>query len=177
MLEAIGQHAEGKSLNLRQRIAPVFAVSHYPRQFRNFSDPPAVVLALQLDCEGHVINVPSVPAPHKRSGRRRERLLWNRWFLGSSEAPDDMSFALALLKAILGSTELRMTWTNYRNVVRRFGHIDVEFVKSSGLLSPDGGAAELVVRFYPWWNIHSMCRPESAAKTGASRHMKPASVK
>lgn len=44
-----------------------------------------------------------------------------------------------------------MAWTNYRNVVDRFGHIDAEFVRSSGLLSSDGRTAELVVRFYPWW--------------------------
>jgi hypothetical protein len=44
-----------------------------------------------------------------------------------------------------------MVWTNYRNVADRFGHIDAEFVKSAGLLSADAGTAELVVRFYPWW--------------------------
>src|SRR5262245_59906905 len=44
-----------------------------------------------------------------------------------------------------------MAWTNYRNIVRRFGHVDAEFVESSGHLSSDGGTAELVVRFYPWW--------------------------
>ena len=44
-----------------------------------------------------------------------------------------------------------MAWTNYRNIVGRFGHIDAEVVKSAGLLSPGGGTAELVVRFYPWW--------------------------
>jgi hypothetical protein len=44
-----------------------------------------------------------------------------------------------------------MAWTNYRNVVDRFGHIDAEFVKSTGLFSSDGAIAELVVRFYPWW--------------------------
>ena len=44
-----------------------------------------------------------------------------------------------------------MAWTNYRNIVGRFGHIDAEFVKSSGELSSDRRTAELVVRFYPWW--------------------------
>jgi hypothetical protein len=44
-----------------------------------------------------------------------------------------------------------MAWTDFRNVVERFGHIDAEFVRSSGELSSDGGTAELVVRFYPWW--------------------------
>ena len=44
-----------------------------------------------------------------------------------------------------------MSWTNYRNIVQRFGHIDAEFVKAVGLLSSEGGTAELVVRFYPWW--------------------------
>lgn len=44
-----------------------------------------------------------------------------------------------------------MAWVNYRSVAGRFGHIDAEFVRSSGELSSDGGAAQLVVRFYPWW--------------------------
>ena len=44
-----------------------------------------------------------------------------------------------------------MAWTNYRNVADRFGHIDAEFVKSAALFSSAGGTAELVVRFYPWW--------------------------
>jgi hypothetical protein len=44
-----------------------------------------------------------------------------------------------------------MAWTNHRNVVRHFGHVDAEFVKSAGLFASDGGTAELVVRFYPWW--------------------------
>jgi hypothetical protein len=44
-----------------------------------------------------------------------------------------------------------VAWTNYRNIVERFGHIDAEFVRSAGLFSSAGGTAELVVRFYPWW--------------------------
>jgi hypothetical protein len=44
-----------------------------------------------------------------------------------------------------------MAWTNYRSTVERFSHIDAEFVKATSNLSPEGGTAELVVRFYPWW--------------------------
>jgi hypothetical protein len=44
-----------------------------------------------------------------------------------------------------------MAWTNYRNILGRFSHIDAEFIKSGGMLSSNGGTAELVVRFYPWW--------------------------
>ncbi len=44
-----------------------------------------------------------------------------------------------------------MAWTNYRAVVDRFSHIDAEFVSSTSTLSPEGGQAALVVRFYPWW--------------------------
>ena len=44
-----------------------------------------------------------------------------------------------------------MPWTNFRNIVERFAHIDAEFVKSACLLSHGGGTAEVVVRFYPWW--------------------------
>ena len=44
-----------------------------------------------------------------------------------------------------------MAWTNRRAITHRFTHIDAEFVKATGTLSPGGGSAELVVRFYPWW--------------------------
>jgi hypothetical protein len=44
-----------------------------------------------------------------------------------------------------------VAWTNYRTIVERFSHIDADFVKASSTLSPDGGDAELIVRFYPWW--------------------------
>jgi hypothetical protein len=44
-----------------------------------------------------------------------------------------------------------MAWTNYRVVAERFGHIDAEFVKATSTLSPEGGHAEVLVRFYPWW--------------------------
>ena len=44
-----------------------------------------------------------------------------------------------------------MTWVNYRDTLDRFGHIDAEFVRSSTALSPEGGTAEVAVRFYPWW--------------------------
>ena len=44
-----------------------------------------------------------------------------------------------------------MAWTHYRLTVERFSHIDADFVKATSNLSPEGGTAELVVRFYPWW--------------------------
>ena len=44
-----------------------------------------------------------------------------------------------------------MPWVNYRDTVKRFGHIDAEFVRSSTALTSEGGIAEVVVRFYPWW--------------------------
>jgi len=44
-----------------------------------------------------------------------------------------------------------MTWTNYRNIVERFHHIDADFVRSTTTMSSGGGTAELTVRFYPWW--------------------------
>jgi hypothetical protein len=40
---------------------------------------------------------------------------------------------------------------NYRATLERFGHIDAEFVRASASFAPDGGTAEVVVRFYPWW--------------------------
>ena len=45
----------------------------------------------------------------------------------------------------------KMAWTHYRLTVERFSHIDADFVKATSNLSPEGGTAELVVRFYPWW--------------------------
>ncbi|HET7232869.1 MAG TPA: hypothetical protein VFJ16_22860 [Longimicrobium sp.] len=44
-----------------------------------------------------------------------------------------------------------MAWVNYRKILGRFGHIDAEFVRASTALTPEGGTAEVVVRFYPWW--------------------------
>lgn len=40
---------------------------------------------------------------------------------------------------------------NYRATLDRFGHIDAEFVRASASFTPEGGSAEVVVRFYPWW--------------------------
>src|SRR5258708_2445973 len=44
-----------------------------------------------------------------------------------------------------------MAWINYRSIVDRFGHIDADFVSATARTTPEGGEAELVVRFYPWW--------------------------
>jgi hypothetical protein len=44
-----------------------------------------------------------------------------------------------------------MPLVNYRATLDRFGHIDAEFVRASASFAPDVGAAEVVVRFYPWW--------------------------
>ncbi|HEV7506682.1 MAG TPA: hypothetical protein VGS07_17440 [Thermoanaerobaculia bacterium] len=44
-----------------------------------------------------------------------------------------------------------MAWTNYRNIVDRFIHIDADFVSATSRLTPEGGEAEVVVRFYPCW--------------------------
>src|SRR5688572_1991161 len=44
-----------------------------------------------------------------------------------------------------------MTPINYRATLERFGHIDSEFVRASASFTPERGTAEVVVRFYPWW--------------------------
>ncbi len=44
-----------------------------------------------------------------------------------------------------------MDLMNYRATLERFGHIDAEFVRASASFTPEGGTAEVVVRFYPWW--------------------------
>ena len=44
-----------------------------------------------------------------------------------------------------------MAWMNYRATLDRFDHIDAEFVRGSAVVTPDGWTAEVVVRFYPWW--------------------------
>jgi hypothetical protein len=44
-----------------------------------------------------------------------------------------------------------MELMNYRVTLERFGHIDAEFVRASASFTPEGGSAEVVVRFYPWW--------------------------
>ena len=70
-----------------------------------------------------------------------------------------------------------MAWTNYRNVAERFGHIDAEFVKSADRLSSDGGTAELVVRFYPWWEHPQYLSARERGEDWAFRRMKPVSAK
>lgn len=62
MLEPLGDDPEGERLHARDRFVTVNGIAHDARQVSYFRQPTAVVLALQLDCEGHVINVPSVPA-------------------------------------------------------------------------------------------------------------------
>jgi hypothetical protein len=44
-----------------------------------------------------------------------------------------------------------MPLMNYRATLDRFSHIDAEFVRSSVSLTAESGNAEVVVRFYPWW--------------------------
>jgi hypothetical protein len=45
-----------------------------------------------------------------------------------------------------------MAWVSYRETLNRFGHhIDAEFVRASVAILPEGATAEVVVRFYPWW--------------------------
>jgi hypothetical protein len=44
-----------------------------------------------------------------------------------------------------------MQTVNFRAVEERFGHIDATFVRATCTFGPEGGVAELVVRFYPWW--------------------------
>lgn len=60
--------------------------------------------------------------------------------------------ASALVEVNQLSKKSLMPWTNYRNIAERFGgHVDAEFVKSSGHLSSAGATAELVVRCDAWW--------------------------
>jgi hypothetical protein len=40
---------------------------------------------------------------------------------------------------------------NYRATLERFGHIDAQFVRASASFTSANGTAEVVVRFYPWW--------------------------
>jgi hypothetical protein len=44
-----------------------------------------------------------------------------------------------------------MAWVNFRTTLDRFSHIDAQFVRGTASLTPAGGEAEIVVRFYPWW--------------------------
>ena len=59
MFEAFSNDAEGQGLNARDGFIPVGAVAHDAGQRRHFGQPPAVVLAFQLDRKSHAGTVTS----------------------------------------------------------------------------------------------------------------------
>jgi len=70
VLEAVGEHAQGQHLCLRERLLPGRPVREHAGEGDHLGDPTAVRLALQLDHElggGHGRSIPA--ASHGR-GRR-----------------------------------------------------------------------------------------------------------
>jgi hypothetical protein len=53
VLKAIRQDSEGQRLNVGDRVVPARPVCVNPREFPNLGDPPAVVLALNLNLVVH----------------------------------------------------------------------------------------------------------------------------
>lgn len=59
VLQALGDHTQGERLDSCDRFVPVSAVTHHAWERSHFSEPPAVILALEFDREGHEPNLPS----------------------------------------------------------------------------------------------------------------------
>ena len=62
VFEAFGNHTEGEGLHAGDGFIPVGAIAHDPSQRRNFGQPPAIILAFELDGKGHACTVASGPA-------------------------------------------------------------------------------------------------------------------
>jgi len=54
MIEAVGKDAQGERLHMSNGLIPALCVGHDTGQVRDFGNPAAVVLALELDLEIHV---------------------------------------------------------------------------------------------------------------------------
>ncbi len=53
MLEALGQHAKGKSLNFRDGVRLSSPVAEHACKIGDFGDPPSVLLAIEFNRECH----------------------------------------------------------------------------------------------------------------------------
>lgn len=62
MLKTLGDHAQGQCLHPGNGFVAILTVSQDARQSRDFSEPPAIFFALDLNGERHGRNVPSGPA-------------------------------------------------------------------------------------------------------------------
>ena len=62
-----------------------------------------------------------------------------------------------------------MAWVNFRATLDRFRHIDAELVRSTISFTPEGGQAEVVIKFYPWWEHPLYEAARIMAIHGASR--------
>jgi hypothetical protein len=62
VFEAFGNHAESEGLHASDSFIAVGAVAHDASQCRHFRQPPAIILAFELDGKGHAGTVASGPA-------------------------------------------------------------------------------------------------------------------
>ena len=56
VLQSVGQHAQRQSLRPSNGLLPSRAIGHHARQFHDFSDPTAIVLALDFDFQNKVFS-------------------------------------------------------------------------------------------------------------------------
>ena len=62
VFEAFGNHTEGERLHAGNRLITVGAIAHDPGQRRYFGQPPAIILAFELDGKCHAGTVAPGPA-------------------------------------------------------------------------------------------------------------------
>src|SRR5207302_7842911 len=53
MVETVGEHSERERLNVGHRLVPALPIRHDTRKTRDFRNPAAVILPLDLDLEVH----------------------------------------------------------------------------------------------------------------------------
>jgi len=81
VFEAFGNHAKGEGLHAGDGLITIGAVAHDPSQRRDFRQPPAVILAFELDGKGHARTVASGQQSNNRlePSRRTLRAIPSEW--------------------------------------------------------------------------------------------------
>ena len=64
MRHAVGNNLDSEALSIANRFFPDLAVTHYSRKLKNFRDPAAVFLPIQVNCQIHSSIILS-PAEYK----------------------------------------------------------------------------------------------------------------
>ena len=65
MLAAFGENAQGKGLYFGDGLSLIRAVAQHARKLGNLGNPPAILLAVQLDLESHEVTLASSKVANK----------------------------------------------------------------------------------------------------------------